>query len=171
MLETNPIDGWTYLRRLRCNFTHLSLAVEQFEALRRAGGYKQKQWCIPEDANTTRVPNADSYEIQVDVGAGAVIWGYIFTGINEGDLISNYAYQVRDSCNDVALFSEPSTNQTSLWNGDHANGGGGQTLLSKLYVVGAPGLITVEIANGYPPTAGDQGPVQLIIFGGVPDRG
>lgn len=172
MLEPEIIDGFLYLRRLRCNFTHLSLAVQQFEALRRSGAYKQRMWCIPEDPSTTIIPASSSYEIQVYVEPGAVIWGYIFNGQNESDLIDGYSYQVRDSCNDVALFSEFATNQFSTFNGDRTFGGG-QTLLSKLYTVGAPGLLTVEIANGYPlgNDPATTGPAQLILFGGVPDRG
>jgi hypothetical protein len=165
--EPELIDGFNYKRTLRCNFTHLSLAVEQFEALRRAGGFRQKQWCIPQDPATQVIPANDSYEIILDVGPGAVIWGYTFVGLTQedepGDTMS---YQVRDACNDVSLFSEFATQQFSLWQGDPGFGGG-QTLLSKLYVVGAPGLLTVEIANQQ---TTDQ-TAQLIIYGGVPDRG
>lgn len=155
-MEHPVIDGFLFRRDLRCNLTFLSMAVDQYEALRRAGFYRSKQWCIPRDSNVLRIPARDSYEYELRVGVGAVIWGYTFAA-------NNQAYQVQDACNDQPLFDEPNAQRFSLWFGD-MNWGGQQTMLAKPIVVATPGIIVATLAN----QTGEDAVGQLIIYGGVP---
>lgn len=157
-------DGFLYMTDLRCNLTFLSLAIEQYEALRRSRFYRQKQWCVPRDGESTVIPARGSYEYQLEVGAGAAIWAYRFVGRVDSFDDNGYgtqAWQVRDACNDVALFSEVMTRQTAILEpfDEHP-----QQLLTKLLVVGAPGLLNVEITNMFTTDRHSQ----LILYGGVP---
>ena len=160
------IDGFLDKASYRCSMTFLSLAVREFEALRRAGAYRQKHWCTPKDS-TTIIPARDSYEYQVEMKPGSAIWGYTFTGVSEVNEDTGQVYatsfQVRDSCDDVSTRSEFATQQGS--SGSNLVVVNLQQPFSKLLIVGPPGLLTVEIASTYPE---DQTGIQLILWGGEP---
>jgi hypothetical protein len=164
--EYPVIDGFFDKASYRCNLTFLALASREFEALRRAGGYRQKHWCTPKDS-TTPIPARDSYEYQVEMKPGSAIWGYTFTGFNslndETDVLQIMSFQVRDACDDVPLLSEFGTQQE--FGGNNLSDIYLQQPLAKLMIVGPPGLLTVEIASTYS-TA--QTGVQLILWGGEP---
>ncbi len=164
--EYPVIDGFFDKASLRCNLTFLSLAVREFEALRRAGAYRQKHWCTPKDS-TTQIPARDSYEYQVEIKPGSAIWGYTFTGFSEVDeetgVIQAMSFQLRDACDDVPLLSEFATQQE--FSGTNLTVVRLQQPLSKLLIIGPPGLVTVEIASTF---ATPQTGVQLILWGGEP---
>lgn len=157
------IDGFLYKTDLKCDLTFLSLAVNAFEALRRSSAYRQRAWCVPQDSSAFQIPARDSYEFQVRMKPGSAIWGYTFTGrgqviIADGEITREIlSFQVRDSCNDVPLFSEVATNPVSAALSY-------QQLLSKLMIVGEPGLLHVEITN----TFSTPQAAQLILYGGEP---
>ena len=156
-----PIDGFLLNTNLKYNLTFKSLALQQWDALRRVGSYKTKYWSVPEDS-TIVIPAFDSYERQIKAVPGAAIWGFIFTQpINPDSGVPSggpFSIQIRDSCNDVSLFQEatrcdrflPTTRQQPL---------------SKLHVVSPPGLLTIEISSQQ---TTDQDQVQLILCGGEP---
>ena len=43
------IDGFLFKQSLRCDLRFLSLAVNEYDALRRAGAFRPKMWSIPND--------------------------------------------------------------------------------------------------------------------------
>jgi hypothetical protein len=164
------LDGWMLRRDNRCDLRFQSLAIAQYEALRRASGLRQKQWLVPTDVVSTPIPAFDSYEYQLDVGVGAVIWGWSWVGpteqISDFGSFETMAWQIRDACDDQAFFSEPFTREFNL------SGLAGQVpyptqnLLARPWVVGKPGLLNVVISSMYAtPQKG-----QLILYGGVPAR-
>ena len=162
-LQYPVIDGFLYKTSLRCNLTFLSLALAEFEALRRAGAYRSKSWLVPQDSTAIPIPARNSYELQVPVVPGSAIWGYTFTGVNVAGADDpaddgTFSFQVTDSCNNVKLFSEfvtkPSSDPTYR-----------QQLLSRLHICAEPGLLHVEIASTF---ATDQTGAQLILYGGEP---
>ena len=147
------IDGFLLSTKLRCNLTFKSLALQQWEALRRAGSFKTKSWQIPESSEIV-IPAHDSYEKEIKAVPGSAIWGFSFTpGSNDGPFSINF----RDACTDVDGFSQvcrtdkytPTTQQP----------------LSRLMVCSAPGLIYVEICSQQ---ASDASGVQLVLWGGEP---
>lgn len=160
------LDGFSFSTNLRCNLTFKALAIQQFEALRRATAMRNKVWCVPQDSKIT-IPAFDSYERQVRVATGSVIWGYSFcgpTGEQVLDANGSQAWEVRDACDDIPLWSEAVTRRRALQN---PAGGGNQVpqqILSRLLVVGPPGLLNVVIANIYPRAQTGQ----LILYGGEP---
>lgn len=165
------LDGWMLRRNNRCDYTFQSLALAQYEALRRSAALRQKQWTVPSDVNAMPIPAFDSYEYQLDVGVGAVIWGYSWVGPTDqfGNTLEDFqtmAWQIRDTCDDQAFFSEPMTREFNL------SGTVGQTtfapqiLLARPWVVGKPGLLNIVITSMYP----DPKQGQLILYGGVPAR-
>ena len=145
---------------IRCNLTFRSLALQQFECLRRAGAYKSKMWPIPTDSTLT-VPAFDSFEYELQVPIGSAIWSYIFTsGVQTSDVSTGFGFvgfQITDACNNVPIFSEPVTKKSSDWSFR-------QIPLGRLLVVGAPGLLKIELTNTTPAAQS----AQLILCGGVP---
>ncbi len=114
LLAYSILDGWSLRRDNRCDMKFQSLAIEQYEVLRRSSGLRQKQWPVPTDVLSQPIPAFDSLEYQLDVGIGAVIWGYMFVGPTEQQIDNGYAtiaWQVRDACDDQAFFEEPMTRE------------------------------------------------------------
>ena len=158
--NTYPIiDGFQFSTKLRCGLTFRDLAVQQYEALRRAGGFRNKTWLAPKDSTIT-IPMRDSYEFQLFLKPGSVIWGYCLIADTEDDEVTpggTISFNVRDACDDVPLFSEVTTrqNQSSPYPTQY---------LSKLWVVGKPGTLNVEICSTYSTAVMGQ----LALFGGEP---
>lgn len=175
-LETYPvIDGFVYSTNLRCDLQFKPAALREYERLRRSQTFRQKQWLIPRGPEGTTgvegivaVPAFDSFEMQVSVGTGSVIWGYSFVGITEGEHTpetlnpGTQSFEVRDACDDIALFSEIITRRYAVQNPVPSLNPVPQQYLSKLLVVGPPGLLNVVLANTYntPQLA------QLVLYGG-----
>lgn len=163
------LDGFSFSTKLRCNLTFRNLALEQYEALRRASAMRNKTWCVPQDS-AILIPARDSYERQVSIKDGSAIWGYSFSGLTgqiTNQAISSQAWEVRDACDDIPLFSEIVTRRFAAQN---PTGGSlnvnpvPQQYLTKLLIIGPPGLLNVIIANTYPT---DQ-VGQLVLWGGEP---
>jgi hypothetical protein len=171
------LDGFQFSTKLRCNLTFRNLVLEQYEALRRSTAMRNKTWCVPQDS-TILIPAYGSYERQVYVPAGSVIWGYSFSGVTAGAdpgqstpaFTGTQSWEIRDNCDDIPLFSEIVTRRFAEQSPTPpANLGGAgnqvpQQYLTKLLVVGIPGLLNVILANTYAtPQVG-----QLVLFGGEP---
>jgi hypothetical protein len=144
------IDGFLLKTQLRCNLTFLSLAVREYEALRRSGNLRCRAWTIPNDPANQSIPARDALEYQVFMLPGSAIWGYTFLGAK-----GQFSFQATDSCTDVSLFSETIA----------SSGSNRQQLLSKLAVVAEPGIMNVQICSL---AASDTFGVQVILWGGEP---
>lgn len=164
--ETDPYpvtDGFLLASRLRCNFTYRSLAIENFDRLRRSGAYRSKIWPVPRDSNIL-IPARDSFEYQVFVGAGAAIWGYALSGITGEQPDGTISWQVTDACTDEPIWNEVVTKLFNLNGTDPYSSPVQQSLFSRIYVVGGQGLLNVQITNTF---STDQR-AQLLLFGGQP---
>jgi len=162
-LSQFPItDGFVMSTKQRCKLTYRDIVLEQYEKLRRAGGYRQKQWLVPKDS-TIVIPKFDSYEYQLFMEPGSAIWGYTFVAnTGGGDVESPKAtlsFNIRDGCDDIPVFSEVVTQIISGGNFSK------QQFFSTLLIVGKPGLLNVEICNTYDV---DFAPAQLVLYGGEP---
>lgn len=144
------IDGFVLKTSLRPNLTFIALAVKEYEALRRSGNLRCRNWTIPNDPNNQTIPARDAFEYQVFMLPGSAIWGYSFIG-----QAGQFSFQVTDACTDVPFFSEPIV---SL-------GTNKQQLLSKLQVISKPGLVNVQICSL---AAVDTKNVQVVLWGGEP---
>lgn len=160
------IDGFTFSTKFRCNMRFRNVAVQEYEAIRRAGALRNKSWLTPQDS-TILIPALDSYERQIWMPEGSVIWGYTFVGLcgeqdnDSPEEAGTQSWEVRDGCDDVPLFSEVVTQQ--LYAGQ-PNRLLIQNYLAKPLLVGPPGLINVVICNTFrTPQVG-----QLILYGGEP---
>lgn len=153
-------DGFTFLRDLRCGLQFLDLVLEQYEDLRRSGGMRNRTWLVPKDSNIL-IPARDSYEYQVPLVPGSAIWGYCFIADTADPEITppgTLSFNIRDGCNDQPLFSEV---VTRLYGGAPPYP---TQLLSKLLILGRPGLLNVEICNTYATAMLGQ----LALYGGEP---
>lgn len=160
------IDGFMLSTNLRCNLRFNALALQRYEAIRRAGGYRSKCWLSPHNSQQA-IPGNDSFEESLPVVPGSVIWGYNFVNsIVQG--VTNtgpFSFQVSDSCSDVPFFSEViRTDKFHLSDGILSRHG--QQLFSRPLVVGESGLLNVIICSMQP---ADALGVQVMLVGGEPN--
>ena len=161
------IDGFLYNTLLRPNLTYLAFCMERYDALRGAGNFRSRAWVTPTSGKIL-IPANDSYEYQVEMLPGSIIWAWTFAF--GSDLATGFSFSVRDACNDVAFGSEVlSVNVSQASNSQYfagVNPGQGlQNPLSKPLVVGPPGLLNVVICNLNDTDASNT---QLILWGGEP---
>jgi hypothetical protein len=153
-LDDYPVvDGFLLRTGLRCNLTFLSLAIREYEALRRSANLRSRSWCIPHDPANQSIPALDSFEFQEFALPGSAIWGWTFVAP-----VGQFSWQLHDTCTDVPLFSEPVI----------SNGKNNQQLLPKLLVVSKGGLLNVQICSL---ASADTFGVQLVLWGGEPVEG
>jgi hypothetical protein len=164
MREQFPItDGFTFSRNQRCAYTFRDVATQEYEALRRAGGYRFKTWLCPTDSNAILIPAFGSYEYQITkMKPGSAIWGYSFFGQSAPGVAGSgiLGFNIRDGCSDVPLFSEVAIGTLSSPQFQAVP----TRFLTKLLIIGAPGLINVEMTNTY--NTAQQ--AQLALYGGEP---
>ena len=162
--DSYPIlDGFLFSTKLKHNLTFRNLAIQQYEPLRRAGGFRQKQWLTPQDS-TIEIPARNTYKRQLWMPIGSVIWGYSFVGDTGEQPEGTLSWEVYDACDDVPIFSEAVTRRTAVQNPADGANQVPQQYLSKLLVVGPPGLLNITIHN----TFGSDQVGQLVLFGGEP---
>lgn len=149
-------DGFVLSTKQRCSLTFRDIVVQEYELLRRSSAMRNKMWLAPKDS-TVLIPAFDSFEYQIYMAPGSVIWGYAFVSNQDGN--PRYlSFNVRDSCNDLAVFSEVSFAAPAN------NAAFPQMYLTKPLVVGAPGLLNVEICNNF----SEALPAQVVLYGGEP---
>jgi hypothetical protein len=157
------IDGFVMSTKLRCALTFRDIATQEYELLRRASAMRNKMWLAPKDSSIL-IPPYDSFEYQVSMKPGSAIWGWTFvaaTGNQNSDVpddVGTLSFEVRDACDDIPIFSEVCT-RTRIASGVYP-----QQYLSKLLIVGPPGLLNFVICNTY--AAAQMG--QVVLYGGEP---
>ena len=155
------IDGFLLNTQMKCTPNFRQMALEEWEALRRTGSYRTKYWTIPENSNSA-IPAWNSYEYQIICVPGSAIWGFIWTqSTNAGP----FSIQVRDACTGVAIANEWMRTDNYNSPGGSGNPSPFQQPFSRLIVVAAQGLLTVEICSQQ---ATDATQVQLVLCGGEP---
>lgn len=154
-------DGFLLNTRMKCSLQFRSMALAQWERLRRTGSYRTKYWTVPENSGVTPIPARNSYEYQIKCVPGAAIWGFIWT---QGGNAGPFAFNVRDACTGVAVANE--WIRTDNFNNTGTLGPPPfQQPFSRLIVVATPGLVTVEICSQQ---ATDATGVQVVLCGGEP---
>jgi hypothetical protein len=155
------IDGFLLNTTMKCTPNFRKMALEQWEALRRTGSYRAKLWTVPENSNII-IPAYNSYEYQVKCVPGSAIWGFIWTqGTNAGP----FSFNVRDACTGVAVASEWIRTDRFSGTGGSGNPPPFQQPFSRIIVVAAQGLLTIEICSQQ---TTDATQVQLVLCGGEP---
>jgi hypothetical protein len=155
------LDGFAFNSLLKCDLSFLPLAIEEYDALRRSGCYRTKQWPVPKDSSAITIPAFDSYETQLYVKPGSAIWGYTLVG-NFGSDEGQLSVLVTDACDDTALFSEHTTRQFAEQN--TAGFSAPQQAMARLLIVPPPGLLNVVIAS----TFATEQIAQIVFWGGEP---
>ena len=158
--EYEAIDGFLLLQNIGCNLTFGSLAIREYEALRRSGRYRSRAWTIPESSSFV-IPALDAYEYQIRCVPGAAIWGYSFVSESGGP----FSFQISETCTDVPLFSEVIRADNFALQNTLAELSNGQQFLPRLLIIPEPGLINVQIASQQ---ATDASGIQLVLWGGEP---
>jgi len=151
-------DGFVLSTKQRCSLTFRDIVVQEYELLRRASAFRNKTWLAPKDSTIT-IPASDSYEYQIPIKPGSVIWGYCFVANTALQPNQTLSFQVRDACDDIPLFSEEITRLAVEGIPNDPT-----QYLSKLLIVGPPGLLNVVICNTYPEAMN----AQVVLFGGEP---
>jgi len=156
-------DGFMYNTLLRPNKTFLAQCMERYDALRGAVNFRSRAWVIPED-HRIAIPANDSYEFQVDVVPGSIIWAWTWVSAIA------CSFNVTDSCTDASFGSEMiattiSFGENPIYLAGVNPGNGLQNLLSKPLVVSLPGILNVVICNLAPEDTENS---QLVLWGGEP---
>lgn len=149
-------DGFLLATDLRCNLKFKSLAIREYEALRRSGSMRTKMWTVPTDTSAIQIPAYDSYEYQLFMRAGSAIWGVSLIG-PWGGPGGTLSFTLKDGCDDVALQSEFVSRQP-------VSGPAPQQYLARLLIVPPPGTLNIIIAS----TFSSPQQAQLVLWGGEP---
>lgn len=149
-------DGFLLSTSLKCDLKFKNLAIREYEALRRSGDYRSRQWTVPTDVSAFPIPAYDSYEYQLSMRPGSAIWGITLVGPwgGPGGLLS---FQIKDGCDDVALTSEFVSRRP-------VTGPAPQQYLPRLWVIPPPGTLNIVIASTF--STAQQ--AQIILWGGEP---
>ena len=154
------VDGFSYNTcLLYLPNRYFPNALAQMDILRRASNFRARWFVIPDDIDQPIAPY-DTLYFQLQVSAGAYLWGYQFSSISAtGDVAppiepdpigpvdttaSDILVQAVDSCSGIPLFQ------------DFANGGGCHSdftarclpiLLTQPRLILDPGLVNVQLSN------------------------
>lgn len=145
------VDGFSYNTcLLYLPNRYFPNCLAQLDILRRAANFRPRWFTIPDDIDQPIAPY-DTLYFQIQVAAGAYLWGYQFKTLKatNGDApaettSSDILVQAVDSCSGIPLFQ------------DFANGGGCHSdftarclpiLLTQPRVILDPGLVNVQLSN------------------------
>lgn len=166
MIEAPILDGFVLsASQLYLSTTYRSSALAQMEVLRRAKGYRTRQYLVPDDLENP-IPAYLQVEHQINVPPGSYLWGIAFsipTRLND-ELVTTVCHiQITDACTETAIFSDYVMEQNVQSN---APGNGAQNrrnpmILAQPALIGQPGLVDVEIFNGS--TDGSTPPVGVTL--------
>jgi hypothetical protein len=150
---TPIVDGLTLNTRIVHLLSYYHNCLSQLEDLRRASGLRFRMLGVP-DPQFLPIPPYEVVEQQMQVQPGSYLWGWNFWASQSGGMNPVNAIRIVDSCTELPIIDRPVLStlmananvngQTQLNIGQNR----GVILLAKPYLVGAPGLINVEITNG-----------------------
>ncbi len=149
MLDDKPIvDAFTISGSLvYLPTTYRASMYSQMEVLRRARGYRSRDFLVPEDV-IEPVKAFSQVEYQVQVQPGSYLWGMTLSApdaINEVENSEQFLHvQVTDNCTETPLFSD-------YVRGNNLRPVTGPALrhphLTGPRLVGEPGTLNVEVYN------------------------
>lgn len=146
------LDGFVYsLSMLYQPVVFRASALAQMEVLRRAVGYRVREYCVP-DQGDRPIAAYGQIEQQVNTMPGAYLWGLTFSApfgevSNPG---SEIYIQITDACTESPLFSDYAlANQFTAVQGSDANGWNRRNppVLAQPLLIGPPALLDVEMYN------------------------
>ena len=152
LVERPLVDGFVHsLSMLYQPTVFRASALAQMEVLRRAKGYRVREYCVPDQERET-IPAYSQVEQQVNTMPGAYLWGMTFSAPfgETADNAANIFIQVTDACTESPIFSDyalashfaatPSSN-TNGWNRRNP------PIFAQPLLIGPPALLDVEIYN------------------------
>lgn len=152
LVEKPVLDGFLYsLSMLYQPVVYRASALAQMEVLRRAKGYRVREYCVPDQERET-IPAYSQLEQQINTMPGAYLWGLTFSAPfgETADNAGSIFIQITDACTESPMFSDytlasqfeaiPSSN-TNGWNRRNP------PLLAQPLLIGPPALLDVEIYN------------------------
>ena len=148
-VERQLVDGFTYSSSLLyLPTTYRVSALAQMEVLRKAKGYRARQYVVPETLEEPVVAFSQ-LEFQVRTQPGAYVWGISFSApfdeTDDGNPAKSMYLQVTDACTETPFFSDyMRANQFQPVTGPGLRN---PFLLPQPHLVGEPALLNVEIYN------------------------
>lgn len=145
------LDGFVYsLSMIYQPVVYRASALAQMEVLRRAVGYRVREYCVP-DQTAGVIKAYSQVEQQINTLPGAYIWGLTFsapfgeTANNAGSIF----IRITDACTESPLMSDYTLASVFVATAP-GNGGWNRRnppLLAQPYLVGPPALLDVEMYN------------------------
>lgn len=168
MIDQPIADGFAYsASMLLLPTTYRAHALAQMDVLRRARGYRNRQYCIPNNL-LNPVIAFSQVEEQVNITPGSYLWGIGFSApASQNDTVTGNVngqihIQVTDACTETPLLSDyafayqveslaPGTSQGGV---TAATNRRNPMILAQPVLIGEPGLIDVEVYNRAVTSAG-----------------
>ena len=154
LVEKPLVDGFLYsMTMLYQPVVYRASALAQLEVLRRAQGYRVREYCVPDQGlNDTTIPAFSQVEQQVNTMPGAYLWGLTFSApFGEAENIAENIYiQITDACTESPMFSDYAlASQFQATPSSDANGWNRRNppLLAQPLLIGPPALLDVEMYN------------------------
>jgi len=147
--EPPIIDGFVYSASLLYLPTTFRASVySQMEVLRRARGFRSRDYLVPEDI-IQPVKAFSQVEYQVQAQPGSYVWGLMFTAPDSLNVVANSEkfihIQITDNCTETPFFSDYRRGNTLK----PVTGPGSRNpeLLTQPRLLGEPGTLNVEVYN------------------------
>jgi hypothetical protein len=161
--ERDVVDGFTYsMTRVPSPSSYYWAALVEMENIRRANGYRMVIHNVPGDFAVPLAPY-ETLEYQVSVQPGSLVWQLSFANITNPGVAnqSDVLVKIVDSHPDLPLFN----NYIGCGGISGASATSRRTiLLPKPALIGAPGVLDVELSN----RTGSNVSCQLLIYTAEP---
>ncbi len=148
---TKPVvDGFSYsLTRLVTPLSFYQNCVAQLDTLRRANGYHMRVYNVPDDLDEP-IAAYGNLEYQVRTQPGAYLWAVQFA-LTQGSAgsVTNISIQVTDACTESKIFSDYTLGSAFAETTSGVGFNRPPCLLDQPFLIGAPGLVNVEIYNNF----------------------
>jgi hypothetical protein len=150
------VDGFVYSASLLYLPTTFRASVySQMEVLRRAKGYRSRDFLVPEDV-IQPVPAYSQVEYQIQAQPGSYVWGLILTAptvlnnvgeVREENFEQFLHVQITDNCTETPFFSDyvRGLNLTPVTGPGLRH----PSLLTQPRIIGEPGTLNVEVYNNF----------------------
>ncbi len=143
------IDGFSYsLTRVPAASSYYQNCVAQLDTLRRANGYHMRVYNVPDDMDEP-VAAFGSLEYQVRTQPGSYLWGLMFALTGVTGAVTNISIQITDACTESSLFSDYVLGSAFAEDTSGIGINRPPCLMGKPFLVGAPGLLNVELKNNF----------------------
>jgi hypothetical protein len=129
-----------------------TVILEQLRAIRKTNNFQQALYVVPGSASDV-VPAYDTYEYQLNLPAGSIVWAYSFYDSTAG----SFSFNIFDPCTGRIASDQITGGGTSptLWQG--------QIILPTPYFTIDSGFLSVEVSNtGSTPST--NGTFQLVLY-------